>query len=219
MLKRLLSFLLPWPLRRRWLQRFFGFSIHPTARIGLAWIFPESLEMGQNSSIGHATVVKGLSRLVLGAHASIGRACWVTGFPRGGARHFTHQPDRRPELIVGAHSAITNRHLIDCTASVMIGEFSTFAGFASQILTHSIDLSVSRQSSAPIAIGSYCFVGTNSVLLGGSVLPDYCVLGAKSLLNRAFTETHTLYAGAPAVAVKRLPEELAYFRREQGFVD
>lgn len=219
MIKKLIACLLPWPLRRRWLERAFGYRIDPTARIGLAWIFPEALEMGPHSSIGHLTVAKGLALLRLGAHASIGRGCWITGFPVGGERHFRHLPERRPELLVGDHSAITNRHLIDCTASVSLGEFSTFAGFSSQILTHSIDLAANRQSAAPVRIGRYCFVGTNSVLLGGSVLPDYCVLGAKSLLHRAQTETHTLYAGTPAVAVKSLPADLAYFQRQVGFVD
>lgn len=219
MIKKLIAVLLPWPLRRWWLTRAFDYRIHPSARIGLAWIFPRELEMGEHSSIGHLTVAKGLTRLQLGAYASIGRGCWITGFPAGGKRHFLHQPERCPELIVGAHSAITNRHLIDCTASVTIGEFSTFAGFASQILTHSIDLAANRQSSTPVRIGRYCFVGTNSVLLGGSALPDFCVLGAKSLLNKAQTATHTLYAGTPAVAVKTLPAELAYFQRASGYVD
>ena len=95
----------------------------------------------------------------------------------------------------------------------------TFAGFSSQILTHSIDLAANRQSAAPVRLGNYCFVGTNSVLLGGSALPDFCVLGAKSLLNKAQTVTHTLYAGTPAVAVKELPADLAYFQRQTGFVD
>lgn len=219
MIKKLIAVLLPWPLRRWWLGRAFGYRIHATARIGLAWIFPRELEMGEGSSIGHLTVAKGLTRLQLGAHASIGRGCWITGFPEGGGRHFTHLPDRRPELLVGDHAAITNRHLIDCTASVSIGEFTTFAGFSSQILTHSIDLAEGRQSAAPVRIGSYCFVGTNSVLLAGAVLPDRCVLGAKSLLNKAQSQPQTLYAGVPAVAVKELPADLAYFQRTVGYVD
>jgi acetyltransferase-like isoleucine patch superfamily enzyme len=101
---------------------------------------------------------------------------------------------------------------------VTIGSFTTFAGFQSQILTHSIDLENNRQSSAPVRIGDYCFVGTNSVFLGGSALPDYCVLGAKSLVNKSFSDTHTLYGGVPAQAIKKLSPELKYFTRSEGFV-
>jgi acetyltransferase-like isoleucine patch superfamily enzyme len=215
----LLSFLLPWPIRRRMMQVLFGYQIHPTSRIGLAWVRPGELMMGKNSRIGHLTVCKGLSLLQLGESASIGRGNWITGFPAGHPNHFAHQADRKPQLVVGDHAAITNRHIIDCTNSVSIGRFSTFAGFRSQILTHSIDLESCRQSSAPISIGVYCFVGTDCVLLGGSALPDYSVLGAKSLLNKRYEETCCLYAGVPAKPVKKLDSSYNYFSRTTGFVN
>jgi acetyltransferase-like isoleucine patch superfamily enzyme len=214
----LFSCLLPWHLRRAFLESQFGFQIHPTARIGLAWVFPNRLIMEEGSAIGSVTVCKGLDLLHLKAHATIGRGNWITGFPLGASQHFAHQADRRPELIVGEHSAITNRHLLDCTSSVTIGRFTTFAGFHSQIISHSIDLEQNRQSSQPVRVGDYCFVGTNCVLLGGSALPDFCVLGAKSLLNKVFTETYQLYGGVPARPIKALSRDCKYFQRTEGFV-
>jgi acetyltransferase-like isoleucine patch superfamily enzyme len=213
-----LSFLLPWQLRRAFLEKQFGYQIHPTARIGFAWILPNRLIMEERSSIGTATVCKNIDLLHLKAHAIIGRGNWITGFPLGPSRHFAHQTDRRPELIIGEHSAITNRHLLDCTNSVTIGKFTTFAGFHSQIISHSIDLEQNRQSSGPVRVGDYCFVGTNSVLLGGSALPDFCILGAKSLLNKSFTETYQLYGGVPASPIKSLPHDYKYFQRTEGLV-
>lgn len=220
-MKTLLMFIsvfLPWNMRRRFLEAQFGYTIHPTSRIGCAWIFPERLIMEEGAAIGHLTLCKNISLLHLKAHSSIGRGNWITGFPLGSSRHFAEETDRQPQLILGEHSAITHRHLIDCTNSVTIGKFTTFAGFQSQILTHSIDLERNRQASAAIQIGDYCFVGTNCVLLGGSALPNYCVLGAKSLLNKSFGETHYLYAGVPAKPVQPLSPELPYFQRTQGFV-
>jgi acetyltransferase-like isoleucine patch superfamily enzyme len=154
----------------------------------------------------------------LKAYASIGNGNWITGFPLGSSRHFADEKDRQPQLIVGEHAAITHRHLIDCTNSVVIGKFTTVAGFQSQILTHSIDLQKNRQASVPVCVGDYCFVGTNCVLLGGSALPDFCVLGAKSLLNKAFTESHHLYGGVPARPIEKLPSDYEYFHRAVGFV-
>src|SRR5207248_909630 len=214
----LLSLMLPAAVRRSFLEAQFGYKIHPTARLGFAWIAPTRLIMEEGSDIGHLTVCKSIDLLHLKAHASIGRGNWITGFPLGPSPHYFEEQDRRPELILGEHSAITHRHLIDCTNSVVIGRFTTFAGFQSQILTHSIDLERNRQTSAPVRIGEYCFVGTNSVLLPGSVLPDYSVLGAKSLLNRAYTESYHLYGGVPAVSIKPLPANYAYFQRSHGFV-
>ena len=214
----LVSMFLPWSMRRSFLEKQFGYQLHPTSRIGLSWIFPERLIMEANTSIGDLTVCKNIALLHLREHALIGRGNWITGFPLGPSAHFASETDRRPELIVGEHSAITHRHLIDCTNSITIGRFTTFAGFQSQILTHSIDIEHNRQASAPIRIGDYCFVGTNSVLLGGSALPNYSVLGAKSLLNKAFTETHQLYGGVPARQLQALPRDHAYFNRTTGFV-
>jgi acetyltransferase-like isoleucine patch superfamily enzyme len=214
----LFSFLLPWNLRRSFLEKQFGFSIHPTCRIGLAWIFPRQLVMEEGSRIGHLTLCKNIDLLHLGAHAVVGQLNWITGFPTGPSRHFAHQPDRRPELIVERHAGISSRHLIDCTARVRIGAFATIGGFRSQLLTHSIDFAAGRQTAEPIEIGEYSFTGTNSVMLGGSVLPHHSVLGAQSLLNKKWDEPYRLYAGVPAKPVKELSPELEYFRRAEGFV-
>lgn len=213
-----LTIALPWPLRRWVLKTVFGYQLDRTSRIGLAWVFPKELTMKPHSRIGHFTVCKGLELLQMGSHASIGRANWITGYPSGSSEHFVHQPDRRPWLTIGDHSSITHRHLIDCTNSVLIGSFTTVAGFRSQILTHSIDLESNRQSSAPISIGDFCFVGTDCVLLGGSSLPDRSVLGAKSLLNKQYDCKFWLYAGTPARPVNELERDLAYFWRTEGRV-
>ncbi len=220
-MKRLLAallLLLPWRLRRLALSKIFGYKIHPTARIGLSLVCPEHLEMDAGAFIGNLTVCKGISLLKMGERSIIANLNWISGFPESDRTFFSGDAGRRPELILGAEAAVTNRHFIDCTNSVQIGKFSTFAGARSQILTHSIDLYECRQSSKPIVIGEYCFVGTGCILLGGSMLPDYSVLGANSLLNKHYSEPYFLYAGNPARAIKPLPKEMAYFKRLTGFV-
>jgi acetyltransferase-like isoleucine patch superfamily enzyme len=179
---------------------------------------PEKLIMEEHAQIGHFTLCKGLQLMHIHAHGRVGNGNWITGFPLTTSGHFSHQADRNPALTVGEHAAITNRHIIDCTDSVTIGKFTTFAGFQSQILTHSINLETCRQHALPVFIGDYCFVGTNVVILGGSTLPSYSVLGAKSLLNKEHSDTYTLYAGVPAKPVKKLESDLGYFNREEGFV-
>lgn len=211
--------LLPWRLKRIALSTLFGYELHPTAYIGKSIVIAKRVCLGRNARIGHFTLVKGLDVLALGEEARLGNLNWVSGFPSGSSRHFVHQPDRTPSLVVGDYSAITNRHLLDCTNQVRIGRYTTFAGFRSQILTHSIDLAENRQSSEPVCIGDYCFVGTDSVILGGARLPSFSVLGAKSLLNKTHDAEYTLYAGVPAKAVKELPKDWRYFCREVGYVN
>ena len=215
---RLCVVLLPWFLRRRVLQWVYGYQIHPTARIGCSWIFPRQLLLREHASIGHANVAIHLERIELGAHARIDRSNWITGFPRTDARHFSHRVDRDPALVVGDHAAITKHHHLDCTDRIEIGAFTTIAGYASQLMTHSIDLAENRQDAAPIVIGEYCFVGTNVVVLGGARLPARSVLGAKALLNKSYEVTETLYGGVPARPLKRIPSDDKYFSRTSGFV-
>jgi acetyltransferase-like isoleucine patch superfamily enzyme len=210
---------LPWQLKRPLLQRFYGYQLDPTARIGLAWIYPRQLHMAAGSRIDALTVAINLDLLELGEMASIGRGNWITGFPSGtDSPHFAHQPDRRGELLLGDHASITKNHHIDCTNRITIGPYTTIAGYSSQLLSHSIDLYLNRQHSEPISIGAYCFVGSNCVILGGSVLPNFCVLGALSLLNKAYSDTWWLYGGQPARRLKPIDTSAGYFKRSQGFV-
>ena len=211
-------FLFPWPLRRWFLVALFGYKIHPTARIGFSIVCPVHLEMGENSLIGSLTVCKGLSLLKLGDNAVIGNLNWITGVLPGDKNSYADDAGRRPELIVETHAAITTRHWIDCTDAVHVGRFAILAGCGSQVLTHSIDLEKCRQSSRPVRIGEYCFVGSGSILLAGSALPDYSVLAAGSVLNKPHAEPYFLYGGVPARAVKPLSADLRYFQRETGHV-
>ena len=100
-----------------------------------------------------------------------------------------------------------------------MGQYSTVAGYRSQLLTHSIELGKSVQSHSPIVIGKYCFVGTGVTVLGGARLPDYCVLGAASLLGKRLDARYRLYAGVPATMRNELDPSLRYFARENAKVD
>lgn len=210
----------PWSIRRLVLKIVCGFQIEKTAYIS-RWslIMPRRLEMGQGSFIGSCTLCKGLELLRIDDFGRIGALNWITAFPLGTkSRHFELDSERKPWLIVERHAAITNRHLIDCTDKVVLGAFSTFAGFRSQILTHSIDLNAARQRCKPVRIGHHCFVGTACVCLGGSFLPDNSVLGAQSLLNKEHDKEGYLYGGVPAKPIQPVDREDEYFLRTTGFV-
>lgn len=211
--------LFPWRVRRLLLNWIFRYNIHPSAHVGYTVLLSNNVEMGPNSCIGHFNVVKGLDALKMDAYARIGNLNWITGFPTNCNTHFSLQIDRKPFLQIGEHSAITNRHLIDCTDAVTIGKFTTVAGFRSVILTHSINLNENYQAAHPIRVGDYCFLGTCCTLLGGSSLPNYSVLGANSLLNKEYEEQYCLYGGVPAKIVQQLDQSMKYFNRTIGFVE
>jgi acetyltransferase-like isoleucine patch superfamily enzyme len=218
-LLKIISFFFPWFLRRHFLNKCFGYKIHAGARIGFAWVFPRELIMAPDSRIEHFTVAIHLNKIELGPKATISRSNWITGFPSNNkSPHFKHQLNRKAELILGESSSITKNHHFDCTSHIHIGRFTTIAGYYSQFLTHSIDLNENRQDSNSILIGDYSFIGTNVVVLGGSSLPSHSVLGAKSLLNKQFSEEWTLYGGVPAKKISDVPKTAKYFTREEGYV-
>jgi len=210
---------MPWILKRRLLTLLYGYNLHPTARIGFSWIYPSHLFMAPGAKIGHFSTAIHLDEIRMDAKSSIGRNNWITGFSSLKiTKHFQHQPDRKSILLMAEGSAITKNHHLDCTSPISIGKFTIIAGYQSQFLTHAIDIIESRQDSNPITIGSYCFVSTNVLILGGSILPDFCVLGAKSLLNKKYEDNYTLYAGLPAVPVKKITKDAKFFLREEAFV-
>ena len=178
------------------------------------------MRLGPHARIASLTVAIHLDLIDMGEKARIGRSNWITGFPTGtNSPHFSHQVQRRAELVLGEHSAITKNHHIDCTNRIRIGAFTTIAGYRSQLLTHAIDLKENRQNSEPIEIGNYCFIGSSCIILGGSKLPDYSVLGAMSLLNKCYDQAWSLYAGQPARWLKSLDRNSGYFKRQRGSVD
>lgn len=213
------SVAMPWCFRRRILNRYFHYDIHPDAHIGWAYIFPKYLKMEAGAKIDHFTVAIHLDQIVMGEKSKIGRSNWITGFPTGtNSPHFAHDAERRSELLLGHDSAITKHHHIDCTNAIHIGNYVTIAGYQSQLLTHSIDVYQGRQDSHPIHIGDYCFVSTGVKILGGAALPSFSVLAAGGVLSKAYHDEWTLYGGVPAKKIKDIPRDAKYFARTHGFV-
>lgn len=211
----LLLMLFPWCVRRALLCFLFNYTIHPSARIGFSFVMPKRLEMGPGCCIGHLTICKwSVDALIMKESCAIGSSVMITGISTSDQAHFGHVKDRHCELVLEKGVGIPSRKFFDCNGGIYIGEYTTVAGQWTQFLTHSIDIYNSRQDAKPIHVGKYCFIGTGCILLPGSRLPDYSVLGAGSILNKQYVESGRLYAGAPAVAKKKLnPEQIPWMQR------
>lgn len=205
--------LLPWCIRRIILNSFYHYKISKTARIGFSYIFPKHLIMEDGATIGHLNVAIHLELIQMGKDCTICQRNWITGFPLKNKSHFQDFPERKPYLIMEQDSAITKQHMIDCTDTVTIGKFTSIGGYGTQILSHSTSLQYNKQSCAPITIGHHCFVGTRSIILPGSILPNQSVLGAGAILKKQFTEPFSLYGGVPAKFIKKMDASYAFFHR------
>ena len=204
---------LPWKIRRFILNHFYHYQIHPTAHIGFSYIYPVRLIMAEGAKIGHLNVAIHLEMIQMDKNCSISQKNWITGFPLKDKSNFKDFPNRKPYLIMKEDSGITKQHHIDCTDTVLVGEFTTIAGYGTQILTHSTSLKNNRQACAPITIGHHCCVGTRSIILPGSELPSQSALGAGAVLNKKYTEKLALYGGVPAKFIKKMDKTYEFFHR------
>ena len=63
---KIMTVVLPWPLKRFILVKFFKYEIHPSAKIGFSWIYPQKLIMDANSQFGHFNVAIHLDKIIIG---------------------------------------------------------------------------------------------------------------------------------------------------------
>jgi acetyltransferase-like isoleucine patch superfamily enzyme len=215
--RSLLIALLPQSLKRVALCRMFGWSVDPSARVGLSFFDNvRHVRLGPRASIGHFNVFRDLVQLDVEADAAIGQWNWITAadvLVRGRS-----DGGEGGTLRLGSHSAITSRHYVDCSGGVVIGDHTTVAGVRSTILTHEIDVATSRQTVAGVRIGDFCFVGSNARVTPGSFIPDRCVTAMGAVVAGALPEPGALYGGVPARVLRDVGDG-EYFRRERGHVD
>jgi len=219
MLKKiLLVALIPFPSKVKIFayRRVLGFDISVDARIGFSFVACQNLIMGSGSVIRHMNVIRGNMTVRMRPKASIGQFNWITS-GNTDPRYFQGF-DRHSELILGDESSITSRHILDCTDRIEIGRFTTFAGYRSTLLTHSIDYRTAKQSCRPIKIGDRCLFGSNVVVLMGAMVADRTVVGAGSIVAGSAEEELGLWVGAPARRVRELTGEEAYFTRQDGHI-
>ncbi len=210
--------IVPWTIRRALLQRLFNFRFSKGSKIGFSIVLADKVIMDEGSIISNLNFINTIDCLHLGSFSKIGRRNWITGSSIKNLKSFTIEKNRKCELILGKHTRIVDRHLIDCNGGVYIGNYSTIAGNRSQILSHSIDIKSSMQTAKPINIGDYCFIGTGCILLMNSSIPSFSILGAGSTVTKSFEKEYSLYGGSPAKFIKDLDKSYKYFHRKSGNV-
>lgn len=198
--------------RQKILRKMFGHEVHPSARIGLSFIAVEHLYIAEGSGIASFTLIRGLRECILHEEVDIGRFNWITAIPLGSGEFFQQVKDRDPSLEIGFGSVILHRHIVDCNAKVTMGELSGLAGYRTTLLTHGVDIRENAQTAEPVTIGDRTMIGSNCVILGGSVIPGYSIVSAGSTVRNAFEEPG-LYSGVPAKRVSDLPQDAKFFHR------
>jgi acetyltransferase-like isoleucine patch superfamily enzyme len=171
----------------------------------------DDVQIGDGVNIGPFNVFRGLARLELGKDVRLGQWNWIS------ASLHMRQLGGPGQLRIGAQSALTSRHYVDCTGGVRVGAYTTIAGERSTFLTHGISWVSSDQTFRPIEIGEFCLLSSNVQVAPGAVVGDRVVVGMGATISGDLLEPG-LYVQPRATLVK---PNLAgqYFERQQGHVD
>ena len=60
--------------------------------------------------------------------------------------------------------------------------------------------------SGPVTIGDHCWLGTNSIIMPGVSLGNFCIVAANSFVNKSF-DGYVVVGGNPAKIIKELDPE------------
>lgn len=203
--------LIPYNRLKVFALRRLGWAIGDDVKIGVClFTNTATVQIDHRAIIGHFNVFRNLASLRIGEDAQIGQWNWIT------ASMHMRQSGGPAELSLGAHSAITSRHYIDCTGGVTIGHHTTIAGERSTLITHGISWVTADQTYDSIRIGDYCLVSSNVQITPGTAVGDRIVIGMGSTVSGDLLE-EGLYLQPRAALVKK---ELhgTYFERTHGHI-
>ena len=204
-----------------WLKRplyrlFFGYKIGKRVKIGFSLIDAQNCTIDDDVSIGHLNAFIGIKKLSIGEHTRIGHLNIFRGGDEIRLGRYTEIirlneinsiPDpvivtpAEPVFILGDGSVITASHKIDFTDRVEFGKRVILGGRNSSLWTHN------RQSTKPIIIGDYSYIGSEIRIAPGGEIPPKCIVGIGSVITKKFETEYQLIAGVPAKAIKELDED------------
>jgi acetyltransferase-like isoleucine patch superfamily enzyme len=139
-----------------------------------------------------------IGTLVLKGNCFIGHSANVTVWEGG-------------KMKLGHGVRITSGCLVKASCSVKIGDYTSLASgcFLQDTNAHyikNIETGEIKRCAYPIEIGKECWITMNSSILGGTRLPDYCIVARNSVLNKDYSNIcppGSMLAGAPAKTVKK----------------
>lgn len=111
-------------------------------------------------------------------------------------------------LDLGANVVITDFCNVDCCKHIEIGDGTRIA-HRSQLMdsNHHYVFNTKKMTVAnnmrPISIGRSCWICNTVTLTAGAKVPDFCIVGSNSLVNKDFSSEgrDTLIAGSPAKVI------------------
>ncbi len=160
--------------------------------------------IGPGSWIKPLAQLYGPGRITLGAGVRIEKDCILYAVRRSGGATYNPRIRIGDRAFMNTHCNLTAAFGIEIGADVAFGPNVFVCDF-----DHGYEqagesrLATPLRSKGPISLGDRCWVGANTCISSGVTLGHDCVVGANSVVTRSFPP-HTVIAGAPARALRRL---------------
>lgn len=191
-----------------WLLNILGHKVSAKSKIGfsLLWITGK-LELDKSTRIGHFNIIrvnslsikqggyvgkfnniKGPIEIILAETAAIGNGNRIDRAPLG----VTYGTSI---LQLGILSKLTANHRLDCTRSIIIGDYCTLAGHDSQLWTHAYYHD--RQGAGrfrldgEIKIGNNVYIGSRCIINGGVTIANGVTVGSGVCVSKSLTDMGT----------------------------
>lgn len=132
----------------------------------------------------------------------------VLGFNRGAywPVDFRSKINQWKNVYVGIDSApgIEPGCYIQGIGKVYIGDYVRIAANVGLVSANHDASDLREHRAGRLKIGSYCWIGMNSIILPEVELGDFTVVAAGSVVTKSFKEGHCVIGGNPAAVIKKL---------------
>ncbi|MEJ2866274.1 hypothetical protein WCD74_00765 [Actinomycetospora sp. OC33-EN08] len=207
--------LLPAHRVKNFLLRRLGHRVAPTARVSPCLLMRVGLlDLAPEARIGVGTVVRSVRLLRFAEGAGVLQWNWISAAPA--YQRYDPDDDRPGTFVMGRHAAIMSRHYLDVSGGLSMGEYSSFAGVRSTVITHGVDVEANEQLPRPVAIGVRALLSSNVVVVPGCTVPDRCLVAMGSVIKGDLPHAGYLYAGSPATAKRPIGGK--HFDRTEPYV-
>jgi lipopolysaccharide O-acetyltransferase len=153
--------------------------------------------------VGTPLIVSGMKFISIGKGVRFYKGCRLQCWSGYGGEFY------HPKLTISDGCVCGGGVTFLCTDDLFVGNDTIFA--ANVLVTtenHGMDpecdLAYMYQplQSAPVKIGSKCWIGQNAVILPGVEIGDRCIIGANSVVTKSIP-SYCIAAGMPAKVIKR----------------
>lgn len=123
--------------------------------------------------------------------------------------HFTSKVVQPRQILVGIDSnpGVEPGCYIQGLGTVKIGDYTQVAANVAIVSGNHDVYDLDHTVRGTVEIGSYCWLGANSVVLPGVKLGDFTIVGAGAVVTRSFEDGYCVIGGNPAKKIRDLDPE------------